>query len=244
MRLPRYYYESNFYHIMVQGDEKKYIFKDKACKKRYLYFLKRNAFKNCIEIIAYCVMDNHVHILLFCPILEKISKCMQQTNTAFGIYYNKRQNKVGHVYRDRYKSESILTKGHLINCIKYIHENPVKAKICKSAKDYDFSSYNDYYNISKNIMDICGFCEMDIEDILKKTHTFTRFIDDKYNKDDVLEAFNEVCKNNEKVKDNIIKTANIYNEMKELCNIPDHEIAKLLKIDRKTLHKRLEMLKE
>ena len=85
---------------------------------------------------------------------------------------------------------------------------------------------------------------MDIEDILKKTHTFTRFIDDKYNKDDVLEAFNEVCKNNEKVKDNIIKTANIYNEMKELCNIPDHEIAKLLKIDRKTLHKRLEMLKE
>ena len=66
MRKPRYYYESNFCHVMVQGDEKKFIFKDNICKDKYLYYLRHNTFKNDIEIIAYCVMDHHVHALLFC----------------------------------------------------------------------------------------------------------------------------------------------------------------------------------
>ena len=84
-RKPRYYYQSSFYHIMVQGDEKKYIFKQEKYKKRYLYLLKHNAFRNDVEIIAYCLMDNHVHILVFCPEIERISKMMVQSNTSFGL---------------------------------------------------------------------------------------------------------------------------------------------------------------
>ena len=96
MRKPRYYYESNFCHVMVQGDEKKFIFKDNICKDKYLYYLRHNTFKNDIEIIAYCVMDNHVHALLFCNELKRISKCMQETNTSFAIFFNNRRKKIGH----------------------------------------------------------------------------------------------------------------------------------------------------
>ena len=84
MRKPRYYYESNFCHIMVQGDERKYIFQSYRNKEKYLYYLKHNAFRNDIEIIAYCIMDNHVHVLLFCPEIERVSKMMSQCNTSFG----------------------------------------------------------------------------------------------------------------------------------------------------------------
>ncbi len=78
---------SDFYHIMVQGDEKKYIFETIDSKKKFIYLLKRNAFRNDVKIIAYCVMDNHVHILLHSNEIERISKMMSQCNTAFGLYY-------------------------------------------------------------------------------------------------------------------------------------------------------------
>ena len=65
MRKPRYYYESNFYHVMVQGDEKKYIFKSSRNKEKYLYYLEHNAFRNDVEIVAYCItkyLDNNAEI--------------------------------------------------------------------------------------------------------------------------------------------------------------------------------------
>ena len=64
---------------------KKFIFKDNICKDKYLYYLRHNTFKNDIEIIAYCVMDNRVHALFFCNELKRISKYMQETNTSFAI---------------------------------------------------------------------------------------------------------------------------------------------------------------
>ncbi|MBQ9314151.1 MAG: hypothetical protein IJ220_04000 [Clostridia bacterium] len=62
MRKPRYYYESNFYHIMVQGDEKKNIFKSDKNKKRMIYLLKHNAFRNDVEIIYLTALWIIMHI--------------------------------------------------------------------------------------------------------------------------------------------------------------------------------------
>ena len=94
-RKPRYYYQSSFYHIMVQGDEKKYIFKQEKYKKRYLYLLKHNAFRNDVEIIAYCLMDNHVHILIHDDEIKQITKLMQKTNTSYAKLYNSLKKRVG-----------------------------------------------------------------------------------------------------------------------------------------------------
>lgn len=239
MRKPRYYYESNFYHIMVQGDEKKYIFKEKRCKNKYMYFLKHNAFKNNIELIAYCVMDNHVHMLLFCPELGRISKCMQETNTSFAMFFNQRRQKIGHVFRERFRSESIYTKNYLINCIKYIHQNPVKAKICHEACEYYYSSYKSFKQLEEKIIEICDFDSNDIKAILDNTNTITQFMDDEYSKADILDAFNDIKKKYEKNNDELDKTIKIYRDMKDNCKVTDCEISALLGISIITLYKRL-----
>ena len=63
--------------------------------------------------------------------------------------FNKVNNRVGYVYRDRYRCENIFTERHLINCVKYIHDNPVKSGLCKHPKEYKYSSYCDYLNNKK-----------------------------------------------------------------------------------------------
>lgn len=239
MRKSRYYYESNFYHIMTQGDEKKYIFHSAKNKWKMIYLLKHNAFRNDVEIISYCIMDNHVHLLVFCPEQDRVSKMMQQSNTSFGLYFTNKREKVGHVFRDRFRSEPIYTKSHLINCIKYIHNNPVKAGICKEPKNYKYSSFNVFQKMNENIRNICDFSSRDVEDIKKDSNTITMFLEDEYSKRDIQEVFDELkkmyhgdCKKNE----NIIE---FYKELKKNCKIADYKIAELLGIHRATLLKKL-----
>ena len=234
-RKSRRYFKSNFYHVMVQGDEKKYIFKNTKNKGKFLYLLKHNAFRNDVEVIAYCIMDNHAHILLFCPELERISKMMLQTNTSFGLAYNNGKKTVGHVFRERFRSESIHSKEYLINCIKYIHENPVKAHICGSCDDYYFSSYNEFSKSSQNILEICDFSQKDINDILKKSHTDEVFIDDEYDKENVEKVFNEITSKKKIMFGDKDYITYIYCEMKERTNAKDMDIAELMGINRMQL---------
>ena len=146
--------ENKFLHIMVQGINRERIFKKDNQKKEYIKLLKEYSEKYKIKVIAYCVMDNHVHILVNYMEIEDIIKFMQKINTIYAIYYNKNQNRVGYVYRDRYKSQVIKDRKHFINCIIYIHNNPVKAQICSDASKYVYSSYNSLYKNKEMIENI------------------------------------------------------------------------------------------
>lgn len=242
MRKPRFYYEANFYHVMVQGDEKKYIFQSYKNKQKYLYYLKRNAFRNDIEIIAYCIMDNHAHVLLFCPEIARISKMMSESNTSFGIYYSKERKNIGHVFRERYRSESIYTKEHLINCIKYIHNNPVKAEICENPEQYGFSSYRYFDKLSDIIKEKINLSDEEIKNILEDSSTITRFLDDEYSKDDINLAYEEIKKeiNYDENDDNSI--GQMFLKLKEQCRINDTEIANLLNMKRTTMYSKLKRI--
>ena len=242
MRKPRYYYESNFYHIMVQGDEKKYIFQGYKNKEKYLYYLRHNAFRNDVEIVAYCIMDNHVHILVFCPELERLSKMMAQTNTSFGGYYSKKRQNVGHVFRDRFKSESIYTKEHLINCIKYIHNNPVKAKICEKPEEYYYSSYKDLKKYDERLKEITDISEEEIEEILNNSDTITRFLDDEYSKEDNDKAFEVLKDEIHYNKEDNNSIGKMYLKLKERCRISDTEIARLLGMPRITMNEKMKKI--
>ena len=150
-RIARKYLETEYYHIMVQGIERNFIFLDDKMKEKYRELIFEKTDENDIKLIAYCIMDNHTHLLLRAIKSEYVSKLMSQINTGFGKYYNKEKNRVGYVFRDRYRAEPILNERHLKNCIKYIHNNPVVAGIAKRCEDYEYSSYNDY---EKNKMDL------------------------------------------------------------------------------------------
>ena len=92
---------------------------------------------------------------------------MQCLNTKYGKYYNKKYNRIGYVFRDRYKSEGIYSEKQLYNCIQYIYNNPVKAGICVKPEEYPYSNYrkmNGQVSQEFIFLDI----EEDREDLIKQ----------------------------------------------------------------------------
>ena len=95
-------------------------------------------------------MSNHTHFLFFCENFSNLSDFMHKINSSYSSYYNKSQSRVGYVFRDRFNVQPIIDIDHLYNCIRYIHNNPVKAGICSSMGDYPFSSYNEFMRYKRN----------------------------------------------------------------------------------------------
>lgn len=150
-RIPRSDANSRFFHTMVQGIEKSFIFDNAANMNFYLNLLNKNSKKFNVSILAYCVMNNHAHILIYVHCINDMIKFFRCVNTAYAKHFNSQNQRVGYVFRNRYKSEAIYTVRQLFNTINYIHNNPVKAKICSEAQDYEYSSYNEYFKKSKII---------------------------------------------------------------------------------------------
>lgn len=126
---------------MSQGINRNFIFEDPIDIKFYIKNMYEIKDKYNIKIIAYCIMNNHTHILIETELIENLSKYMHCLNTRYGLYYNKKYKRVGYVFRDRYKAEGIYSEEQLYSCIKYIYDNPVKAGICSKPENYEFSNY-------------------------------------------------------------------------------------------------------
>ena len=138
-RKPRKDYNSHFFHVICQGYEKQFVFKEDFFKKKYLNLMKKYSLMYNVKVLSYCIMDNHVHLLLYCDLIEDMSKFMQTVNSYFATYYNEKQNRVGYVFRDRFLSEPIVNQNYLYSCISYIHYNPVVAYI-------DFKTKTNFVN--------------------------------------------------------------------------------------------------
>ena len=243
MRMKKENTNTHFFHIMIQGINKEFIFHDENDKKKYIKIMKDTKETNNIMILSYCIMNNHAHILIYEKNIENLSKYMHKVNLIYAKYYNKRHNRVGYVFRDRYKMQPIYSEKHLQSCVRYIHNNPVKAKMCKKASEYKYSScYNNIFytgtelekNIKKNLY-------VQEESISTIEEDFT-FMEDEQNKEQICsKRLSEIMiKNNitrnefyqdEKLINSTIKKLKIEN------NISYRIMEKVLGINRKRLRK-------
>lgn len=137
--------QSSVYHVMIRGNEKKDIFHDDADRKKFLDIVREKKKSGEFYLYAYCLMNNHVHLVIK-EGTQKIAAVMKRINTSYAYYYNKKCGRVGHVLQDRFKSETIENDPYLLMVIKYVHNNPVKAKLVKNASEYSWSSYNLFIN--------------------------------------------------------------------------------------------------
>lgn len=159
-----------FLHVMIQGINKEYIFEKEKYIETFLKILQKNILNYHIIIISFCIMNNHVHILMYVENIEDLGKLMHRINIIYAQFYNKEKNRCGVVFRNRYESEPIYDKTYLTNCINYIHMNPVKAKIVNKCEEYKYSSYRDY-------MLNVGICKNKIlEDIYGENFDFSSLI--------------------------------------------------------------------
>ena len=152
-RLPRGIYGKGFFHVMVQGINKEYIFDNEKYKDKYFKLIVNMEKKHQISLLAYCIMDNHAHLLIYTNNTEQLSAYMKSVNCRFAKYYNKEKQRVGYVFRDRFNSQYINNKNYLLRCLNYIHMNPTHAEIVQKPEQYVYSSYNDYINKTNIVSD-------------------------------------------------------------------------------------------
>ena len=151
-RIARNQMETTFFHNMTQGINKEYIFEENRCKKKYMELLQKEANEFDIKLIAFTIMDNHAHILLYTESINHMSLFMKNINAKFAMYYNYIYKRVGIVFRNRYKSQPILSEKQLLNCIRYIFNNPVRAKIVLDPEEYVYSNFQEFKK-KDNILD-------------------------------------------------------------------------------------------
>jgi len=152
-RLPRGIHGNGFFHVMVQGINREYIFDKEKFKEKYFNLIINMEKKHQISLLAYCIMDNHAHLLIYTNNIEELSAYMKSINCRFAKFYNKEKERVGYVFRDRFNSQYINNKNYLLRCLNYIHMNPIHAEMVTKPEQYIYSSYNDYINKTNNISD-------------------------------------------------------------------------------------------
>ena len=147
--------ESGIYHIMLRGINRQQIFEDKEDSEHFLETLNKYKKQCGYEIYAYCLMGNHVHILLR-EGKEDLTLMLKRIAGSYVYWYNWKYRRSGHLFQDRFKSEPVEDDEYFLTVIRYIHQNPVKAGLCKSVDEYAYSSYNEYVN-NRYIVDT-DFC--------------------------------------------------------------------------------------
>lgn len=133
------------YHVMERGNEKKEIFRDDEDRIKFLDIINSNQVRYGFSIYAYCLMNNHVHLLVGCNGCD-ISQLMKSINISYAIFFNRKYQRCGHLFQDRFKSELIDNDAYAIEVSRYIHLNSVRAGMIDidDIGQYPWSSYNQY----------------------------------------------------------------------------------------------------
>lgn len=134
---------TGMYHVMLRGINKQQIFEDEEDCEKFLWTLKDTKKKSGYKLFAYCLMGNHIHLLIK-EEKEPLEQIFKRIGGKFVYWYNIKYQRTGHLFQDRFKSEPVEDDAYLLTAIRYIHQNPIKAKLCENIEDYRFSSYREY----------------------------------------------------------------------------------------------------
>jgi len=143
---------TGIYHVLIRGIDKQVIFNDVEDNEKFIEIIKECKAICEFDLYGYCLMGNHVHFLLK-EGKEKLEQVIKRIGTRYVHWYNKKYMRSGPLFQDRYKSEPVESEPYCITVLRYIHQNPKKAGICKSVDDYTWSSYPSYLG-KRGIVDI------------------------------------------------------------------------------------------
>lgn len=163
-RKPRTLSQTGIYHICLRGVNKQRIFEYVEDYKGFFTILRQARNTDTVgnvletpnfELFAYCLMDNHVHLILATNDVT-ISEIVKRISSSYARFFNNRYSRVGHLFQDRFRSEACEDKKYLFTLLRYIHFNPVKAGVCHKPDGYPYSSYREITD--ENIADaLCSF---------------------------------------------------------------------------------------
>ena len=135
--------KTKIYHLILRGINKQTIFEDDEDRIKFIQTFKECKNRSSMEIFAYCLMSNHIHLLIK-EGKEDLGITMRRLGAMYVYWYNWKYDRCGHLFQDRYKSENVEDRNYLLTALRYIHQNPVKAGIVNDINDYRWSSYTEY----------------------------------------------------------------------------------------------------
>lgn len=242
--------ETDFYHVIMRGNNKAYIFDKKRYKQYFFEYLSQVILEELAELVAWCIMDNHVHLVIKCQ-EEKIGLIFKRINTKYAMYYHRETKTVGHVFESRYKSEVVESDESLLNVIRYVHNNPVKAKMVEEPDLWQWSSYSTYLNRPQNsVMTLTWALFGKSSDQFMKFHQqedYNEYLEIKEDRDFLREtraqeAISEICNKYGIVEANeIYQRRDVMREIIELIKKRSHlsgrKIAQLIGVSESTVRK-------
>jgi REP element-mobilizing transposase RayT len=173
---------------MSRGNDKRLMFLDEVDYERYLGLLERSAERFGVQVIGYTLMPNHVHLLLR-PTAQPLWRLMQQVNSAYCGWFNRRHGHVGHVLQGRYKAQIIEGGPSFLRVLRYVMLNPAAAGLVRHAADWRWSSY-------RQTAGVCASGDLELADIWQTfdpdpataQHLFRRFVEGDFAVDEPLDG--------------------------------------------------------
>jgi putative transposase len=139
-RRPRFQAPDAIYHVTSRGTEGRAVFVDLLDRKRFLGVLADVVQHHEWKCGAWCLMTNHFHLLIQTPHAD-LADGMHRVNSTHANYFNRRYNRVGHLFQSRYSSELVERDSHLLEVCRYIVLNPIRAGLCRRPSAWPWSSY-------------------------------------------------------------------------------------------------------
>ncbi|MDO9513312.1 MAG: transposase [Elusimicrobiota bacterium] len=140
-------YPGAVYHVISRGDAKEKIFRDADDYKKFLDVIKKAKHRYGTIVYAYALMPNHYHLLIETT-RANLARLMHCVQTTYSVYYNNSHGRTGHVFQGRYKAILVEKDNYLLRLSRYIHLNPVRAKMVKRPQDYIWSSFGEYSGLA------------------------------------------------------------------------------------------------
>lgn len=194
--------ETGIYHVMLRGINRQTIFHDDEDCLKFIDVMKNIKSKCTFELYAYCLMGNHVHLLLH-EKDESVSTIIKRICSSFVYWYNLKYDRFGHLFQERFRSETVEDERYLFTVFRYIHQNPIKAGLVSRPEDYRWSSYNDYF-MKRSFIDTTYILNLFSENLPEAVNKFKEFMaqenDDicldydekpRYSDDDILKLIEE-----------------------------------------------------
>lgn len=223
VRKPRQTSPTKYYHVMMRGNNRESVFQKYEQKHYFAELLKNTEMDSPLEIASYCIMNNHVHILAYGEI-EDLSEAFKKINIQYAMVYNIKNERVGHVFQDRFRSETVRDDTYFLQVIRYIHNNPVTAKIIEKPEEYIWTSYREFLArrptvVSPNQMDF-------INGLF--AHNLEHFKEFHFNRDynEYLDTDEDIEQNRSEIIRAIFKDISSSSENKEISSLLNSEEAK------------------
>ena len=130
--------------MIIRGINKQIIFEDDQDKRKFIWTMKNCKDSSLNDIYGYCLMDNHIHLLIRESIGESVSEMIKRISSSYVFWYNLKYERCGHLFQERFRSETVESVQSLLRVLRYIHQNPLKAGLARDVFHCSWTSMHEY----------------------------------------------------------------------------------------------------